>query len=134
MQLLQALPEAKLEALLTLSLVPEVLKLINVSSAVAHEESAHIGIEIFISLVIVGGKVNCSCKLLLIVFPSLRQLVKEQPVFLLNQSKFRVQLLNRIFILLSRVSNQLLLLITIEVEIEISAEQFTLIEYLKRNH
>jgi hypothetical protein len=69
-ELLHALPEAQFEALVTLVLVPQVLELVNVSATVSHEELAHIRVEIVIALVVVGSKVDGSCKLLFVVFPS----------------------------------------------------------------
>jgi len=69
-ELLHALPEAELEALVTLVLVPQVLELVNVSATVSHEELAHIRVEIVITLVVVGSKVDSSCELLFVVFPS----------------------------------------------------------------
>ena len=71
-EFLQALPEAELEALVTLVLVPQVLELVNVSPTVSHEEPPHISVEIVVSLVVVRGKVDSSSKLLFVVFPSFR--------------------------------------------------------------
>jgi hypothetical protein len=69
-ELLHALPEAEFEALVALVLVPQVLELVNVSATVSHEEFAHIRVEIVVALVVVGSKVDSSCKLLFVVFPS----------------------------------------------------------------
>lgn len=71
-EFLQALPEAELEALVALVLVPQVLELVNVSPTVSHEEPTHISVEIVVSLVVVRGKVDSSSKLLFVVFPSFR--------------------------------------------------------------
>ena len=71
-EFLQAFPEAELEALVALVLVPQVLELVNVSPTVSHEEPTHISVEIVVSLVVVRSKVDGSCKLLFVVFPSFR--------------------------------------------------------------
>ena len=71
-QVLQQLPEAQLEALLPLVLVPQVLELVNVSPPVSHEEPSHVGVEVVVSLVVVRSKIDGSSKLLFVVFPSFR--------------------------------------------------------------
>lgn len=134
MEVLQAVPEVQVEALLTLGALPKRCEFVYVTSTVPEEELRDILIEVLISLIIIGREVDGLSELCSIVVSHLADLDKLAAVFINEQLQLRVQLLNGIFIFLPRVSDEFLQPVRVQVEVEVCAEELSLIEDLVGNH
>lgn len=106
MEVLKAVPEVQVEALLTLGALPESCEFVYVTSTVPEEELRDILIEVLISLVIIGREVDGLRELCTVIMSHLADLNKLAAVFIYEQLQLRVQLLNCIFIFLAGVPNK----------------------------
>ena len=134
MEVLQAVPEVQIEALLTLGLLPQRCEFVYVTSTVPEEELRDILIEVLVSLIIIGREVDGLRELCTVVVSHLADLDKLAAVFINEQLQLRVKLLNGIFIFLAGVPNEFLQPVRVQVEVEVCAEELSLIKDLVGYH
>ena len=107
MQVLHAVPEIKVEALIALCPLPSRCEFVDVASSISQEELGHILIVLLVPLVVVGGEIYSFGELRTVIMSHLGDLDELAAVLVNQELKFCVQLLDGILVLLSWVSNQL---------------------------
>lgn len=133
-KVLQSFPEVQVEPLLSLIFLPVFCEFINVTTTISEEELSDVVVIVLVSLVIIRSEVYGFGELSAVVGTDFAYMNEFLSVLINQQLYLDIKLFHSIFILLARVANKFFQAIRVQVEVQVRAEEFSLVQDLISNH